>query len=1007
MKYGLIKKFMEMAKRMGKTLNEVFAVVPNSFQDYSGQVRTALREDPPEDLNVNDWLYVEALIGESPDQVLVECYKSEGGQTYFLYDLAFEDGKVKWSNQREVEVEAALKVKPIMERRMSEVVDPPQTPVIDVSDIQLTVNEAEGSTRTASVEIAQKADVRNRNNRIYPKEVLRDAVERLKIRIAATGPVPMETMHRDEHYIGDVCAVIHEVAFNEATGVVSLPRIEMVQTQSGKDVMTLIDAGLEFQVSQRGLGLSHEEVDPQSGLKVQIMDWLEIQSWDMVWNGDASVADAAFTLNEKASGSQGAEPTNEGGAEPTPEQNQQQQPPQQQQQQQQQQQPPTQQRPPTSSPYFAARSHEGGSPPQQQQQQQQQQSPQQQQPPQQQQQQQQQADPKEVIGKEVVSLMKTAVEQVINPLKVELENKTTELQRNEFGRLAEEAIDNVLAQHPRFSAKQKEVIKAGVNLTGAFDNIDTLDADAIARILTPMLELEIEKADKLIANDRLAAWGLPEGNPNVPYINNAGGVTYNEVIRDAHSSGVFEAEDFNAITEGAIDLLTRGDRENKWVMPLDHPGMKPLAQVMDNYFKAYGPALAQETAAAGVGIPVNQVSTLLVPTVWRMTTAFQIAQLHPMTLMAEDIPIEKWKRQQGNISDWERWNALDPGDNVAIPESVLDYEDYRLAVGYQPQHVSVTPRARAITKNTVMNPVMRSTALAARTIVDENDTMLWRALIMEAMKFQHVKQAWVDMSAAAGTNKYNTRAGLIPYEYVVTEDSNANVNKSGLIRNFPANGSGAAATVAQRTLTPFAVRNKGSTPVVLNYGDDYTVDWVSGVVTLTAAGAGKADGSTPGFQAQYSYATNFTTWDATVPTGSTFWNHLLDLRFQIANARTKIKDRHYEPECLCWNYEVMDKISGGRNFSNDGTNVAQQIDPMSLVTKYAGSETIDSTAIPKEYLILSQKMSILFGLHTPFTLTGEVITDNTGNRRYFGEQFAGAGVPAPEKVSIVSIQNLP
>lgn len=144
-----------------------------------------------------------------------------------------------------------------------------------------------------------------------------------------------------------------------------------------------------------------------------------------------------------------------------------------------------------------------------------------------------------------------------------------------------------------------------------------------------------------------------------------------------------------------------------------------------------------------------------------------------------------------------------------------------------------------------------------------------------------------------------------------------------------------------------------------------------------------------------------------MPSGSTFLDHLIDLRFKIADARTKIKDGHYEPECLCWNYGLMDKISAGRNFTNEGTNVAQSIDPMSIVTKYAGSETIDSTAIPEEYIICSQKMSILFGMHTPFTLTGEVITDNTGNRRYFGEQFAGAGVPAPEKVSIVAVENVP
>ena len=998
MKYGLIKKFMEMAKRMGKTLNEVFAVVPNSFQQYSGEVRTALREDPPEDLNRDDWLYMEALIGESPDQVLVECYKSDGGCTYYLYDIAFEDGTVKWSNQREVEVEAALKVKPVMERRMNETVEPPQIPVVDVSDAQVVVSASEGETQYASVEIAQKADVRNRNNRIYPKEVLKDAVERLKTRIRMAGSVPMETMHRDEHCIGDVCAIIHEVHFNEATGVVSLPKIEMVGTQSGKDVMTLLDAGLEFQVSQRGIGLSHEEIDPVTGLKVQIMDWLEIQGWDLVWNGDASVEDAAFALNEtansSANGQGGEEPTNEGAEEPTNEGGEGTSPEQGGQQQRQ-------------SPYFSGRSNQRGNstqgnPPQQQQQRAGEGAQQQQRPP-------AQPEQKDPLGKHVLSLVQTAIEQALNPIKNQLASETTELRQKEFVRVAEEVLDDVLSKHPRFSAKQKDAIKSGVNLTELYSQVDGLDVASIARVLTPVLEREIEQADNLVANDRTAGWNLDQRNPNTPYINNAGGVTYNEVINDAHASGIFDAAEYNAITEGAIDLMTRNDRENNWVMPLDHPGMKSLAQVMDNFYKAKGPELVAETTAAGVGIPVNQVSMLIVPTVWRMTTAFQVAQLHPMSLMVEDIPVEKWTGQQSTVNDWERWNSLDPGDNLAIPESKLDYEYYRLAAGYQPQHVMVTPRARALTRNTVMNPTMRSTALAARDIVDANDTMLWRALIMEAMKLDHVKvSAFETGMLISGTRTFAfDNKDWIPYEWIVTEDSNDNVAKSGLVRNFPADGGATAVSLgALRVLQSIEVVY-GSSDTALAYDTDYTVNWNAGTITIKSSTAGDAAISDGTIKAKYSYATNIAQWDATVPAGSTFVDHLLDLRFKIADARTKIKDRHYEPECIAWNYGLMDKISAGKQFTNEGGNVAQVIDAMSTVTKYAGSESLDSTAIPEEYIICTQKMSILFGMHTPFTLTGQVITDNTGNRRYFGEQFAGSGVPAPEKVSIVSVVNVP
>ena len=256
------------------------------------------------------------------------------------------------------------------------------------------------------------------------------------------------------------------------------------------------------------------------------------------------------------------------------------------------------------------------------------------------------------------------------------------------------------------------------------------------------------------------------------------------------------------------------------------------------------------------------------------------------------------------------------------------------------------------------------------------------------------------------TNEYLLKPGLIPYEWVVRHDTNKNVSKSGLIRNFPVDGAAVAVELAgERTLQPLEVQ-EGTSGDTLDYGDDYTVDWVKGSVTLTTAGRAKAVAGS-GIQAKYSYATNLSIWNATVPSGSTFIEHLVDLRLKIADARTKIKDRNYMPECIAWNYGLMDKVSAGKNFTTEGGNIAQAIDMMSNILRYAGSESVDTTAIPPEYVICTQKMSILFGMHTPFTLTGEVITDNTGDRRYFGEQFAGSAVPAPEKVSIVAVENVP
>ena len=1006
MKYGLMKRFTEMAVKMGKALNEVFAVVPNSFQQYAGDVSLALRDDPPEGFSKDDWSYLEALIGDAPEQALIECYQPGSGTKYFLFDIAFEDGTVKWSNQKEVEIEAALKIKSEAKARMMEVVDPPQEPVVDVSDIQVSVRAAESNDgkQYASVEIAQKANTRNANNRIYPSAVLSDAVERLKDRIGLMGAMPMETMHRDQHCIGDVWAIIHEVRFDEGTGIVSLPRIEIVDTQAGKDVMTLLEAGLEFQVSQRGYGFSHEEVDPDTGMKVQIMDWLEIQGWDLVWNGDASVSEAAFTLNESVNGGsgQGAESTNEG------EQGQEQQGQGQQQQQQQQQEAQKQQRPP-QSPFFSGRSNERGNPtqgtlPQQQQQQQQQQDP----PPQQQEQQ--------VIGKEVLGILNTALEQHLSPFKKEFEARMGQFDEKNFIEVAGKVIDTVLDGHPRFSQKQKEAIKDGINLSQISQKVDTADTLSISQVLTPVLEREIERADTLIANNQVNGWNLSpqNGAGNVQYINRAGGVTFADVINDGHISGIFEGHNYELLMEGTIDEMTRNRRQSvehpngPWVMPINDPGMRVLGQVMDRFIREKGHTL-HETQVSGLDIQINQLSMLLIPVVWRMTTFMQMAQLHPMSMIAEDIPIEKWAGAHDDVDDYERWNALDTGDSQAIAESVLSYENYRLAVGYQPQHVRITPKARAATRGTVMYPVIRSTALTAREIVNQNDLTGWRALIMEALKLNAVKVS--SFRTVTGANQvYTLRDGLIPYEWVVTEDTNQNVAKSGLIRNYPADGVAAAPNVPQRVLEPLEVQVEysGSTTALL-YKTDYTVDWIRGQITLTTVGESKRTtlNAAAVVQVKYSYATNIAVWDATPPSGSTFVDHLLDLRLKIADLRTNVADRNYEPECIAWNYGLMDKVSVGKNFTYEGGNDAQVVDRLSHIMRYAGSESIHTTAIPKEYVICGQRMSLLFGMHTPFHLTGEVITDNTGDRRYFGEQFAGMGVPAPEKLSIGIVKNLP
>ena len=84
----------------------------------------------------------------------------------------------------------------------------------------------------------------------------------------------------------------NRLEFNEENGTVSLPEIEFVETQAGKDLMALLESGAKLQVSQRGNGTSYPVVDPPTNETYHKVDFLRITGFDMVPGGAASVKDA-------------------------------------------------------------------------------------------------------------------------------------------------------------------------------------------------------------------------------------------------------------------------------------------------------------------------------------------------------------------------------------------------------------------------------------------------------------------------------------------------------------------------------------------------------------------------------------------------------------------------------------------------------------------------------------------------------------------------------------------
>ena len=96
--------------------------------------------------------------------------------------------------------------------------------------------------RKGKVTTAQKADMKNENGRVYPKAVLKEAVEQATTRITENGPLLMDSQHRmngqgeSVNDIRETVALIKSISFNEADGTVSLPEIEFIETQAGKDL---------------------------------------------------------------------------------------------------------------------------------------------------------------------------------------------------------------------------------------------------------------------------------------------------------------------------------------------------------------------------------------------------------------------------------------------------------------------------------------------------------------------------------------------------------------------------------------------------------------------------------------------------------------------------------------------------------------------------------------------------------------------------------------------------
>lgn len=128
------------------------------------------------------------------------------------------------------------------------------------------ITEGKDGNRSVFIEgIFMQAEKQNRNNRIYPKEILKSAVDTYVKEQVSTGRAVGELNHPDGPTI-NLDKVSHRITELKWVNDDVIGRAQILNTPMGQIVKGLVEGGVKFGVSSRGMG-SIEERDGKTYVK--------------------------------------------------------------------------------------------------------------------------------------------------------------------------------------------------------------------------------------------------------------------------------------------------------------------------------------------------------------------------------------------------------------------------------------------------------------------------------------------------------------------------------------------------------------------------------------------------------------------------------------------------------------------------------------------------------------------------------------------------------------------
>jgi len=159
--------------------------------------------------------------------------------------------------------------------------------LIDYSTFEITPqmikeSEEKNNGRVLVSGVLQRAEAKNQNGRVYPKETLmREAKKYAEVQIAENRA--LGELDHPESSVVNLQNVSHNVKKiwwkdNDLMGTV-----EVLSTPSGNILKELLKAGVKLGISSRGLG-SVKEIHEDDGGAVEVQPDFELVCWDFVSN---------------------------------------------------------------------------------------------------------------------------------------------------------------------------------------------------------------------------------------------------------------------------------------------------------------------------------------------------------------------------------------------------------------------------------------------------------------------------------------------------------------------------------------------------------------------------------------------------------------------------------------------------------------------------------------------------------------------------------------------------